>query len=268
MHREPSTPHIGQEAPAAILPGEFDALFHGEARSGGFSRVTQIVDPALPPEAEPFSFLCADLLHHIATELVLKEGEMLADLGCGRGGPGLWLARAAHADLVGIDFSPVAVAQARQRATDYAMKGTARFVVNDLTTTGLPRASVAAAVSVDALQYADNRAAAAQEARRILRPGGRLVVTGWHPLSPGDPRLPERHRHSDWPTVLHATGFTAVRCHARRAWTDAYQNIYRVALQLGDPGPDTALAGLQSEARRRLPTAHLLRRVAVTALSA
>ncbi|MFE9476880.1 hypothetical protein [Streptomyces griseofuscus] len=42
---------------------------------------------------------------------------------------------------------------------------------------------------------------------------------------------------------------------------------YRVALQLGDPGPDTALAGLQSEARRRLPTAHLLRRVAVTAVS-
>ncbi|QFR98158.1 methyltransferase domain-containing protein [Streptomyces tsukubensis] len=110
-----------------MLPGEFDALFHGEARSGGFSRVTRIVDPALPPEAEPFSFLCADLLHHIAADLSLKEGEVLADLGCGSGGPGLWLARAAHADLVGIDFSPVAVAHARQRANTHAMKGTAHF---------------------------------------------------------------------------------------------------------------------------------------------
>jgi len=267
VHHEPSTPHIGREDPSAILPGEFDALFHGEARSGGFSRVARIVDPALPPETEPFSFLCADLLHHIAAELVLEKGEMLADLGCGRGGPGLWLARAAHAGLVGIDFSPAAVAQARQRATAHGMNGRAHFVVNDLTTTGLPRASVAAAVSIDALQYADDRAAAAREARRILRPSGRLVVTGWHPLSPGDTRLPERHRHSEWPAILHTAGFTAVHCHARPAWNDTYRNIYRAALQLGDPGTDTALAGLQSEARRRLPTAHLLRRVAVTALA-
>ncbi|MET7718540.1 hypothetical protein [Streptomyces sp. NPDC005407] len=115
--------------------------------------------------------------------------------------------------------------------------------------------------------HADDRAAAADEARRFLRPGGRLVVTGWHPLSPADPRLPERHRHTDWPTVLCAADFTAVECHARPAWTDTYQRIYRVALQLGDPGQDAALAGLQSEARLRLPTAHLLSRIAVTAIA-
>ena len=246
---------------------EFDALFRGEARSGGFSRVAQIVDPALPPGIEPFSFLSADLLHHIAAVLRLEASDVLADLGCGRGGPGLWLAHKAHADLVGIDFSPVAVAQARQRAAALEMTGKAHYVVNDLTSTGLRDASVSAAVSIDALQYADDRAAAADETRRILRPGGRLVVTGWHPFSFGDSRLPERHRHTDWPKVLRAAGFTAVECHARPAWTDTYQRIYRVALQLGDPGSDAALAGLQSEARRRLPTAHLLRRIAVTAIA-
>ncbi|MFG2227697.1 class I SAM-dependent methyltransferase [Streptomyces sp. NPDC048644] len=182
-------------------------------------------------------------------------------------GPGLWLARAAHADLVGVDFSPVAMAQARQRAATYAMKGKARFVVNDLTTTGLPHASMSAVVSIDALQYAHDRAAAVEEARRILRPGGRPVVTDWHPLSPGDPRLPKRHRHSDWPAVLHAAGFTTVECHARPAWTETYLRTYRVALHLGDLGPDTALIALQSEARRCLPTAHLLHRVAATAVS-
>ncbi|MFK4222130.1 ATP-grasp domain-containing protein [Streptomyces sp. NPDC019890] len=267
LHREPSAPYAKQEEHPATPTGEFDALFRGEARSGGFSRVSRIVDPALPPEIEPFSFLSTDLLNHIATALRLEEGEVLADLGCGRGGPGLWLARAAHASLVGIDFSPVAVAQARQRTAALGMAGKAHFVVNDLTATGLPDASVSAAVSIDALQYADDRAAAADEARRILRRGGRLVVTGWHPASPGDSRLPERHRHTDWPTVLCAANFTTVECHARPAWTDTYQRIYRVALQLGDPGHDAALAGLQSEARRRLPTAHLLSRIAVTAIA-
>ncbi|MEY9846119.1 hypothetical protein ABH940_003204 [Streptacidiphilus sp. BW17] len=46
-----------------------------------------------------------------------------------------------------------------------------------------------------------------------------------------------------------------------------YLRTYRVALQFGDPGKNTAFAGLQSEARRRLPTAHLLRRVAVIAVA-
>ncbi|MFG1953962.1 class I SAM-dependent methyltransferase [Micromonospora sp. NPDC048830] len=265
MRNGPSTSAADREHPTPSA--EFDALFHGEHRSGGFARVARLADPALPEEIEPFSFLSTDLLHHIASALALQPGDILADLGCGRGGPGLWLARDGHAKLVGIDFSPVAVAQARQRAALFGLDRNARFVTSELTATGLPDASVSAAVSIDAIQYAPGRTAAATEARRILRPGGRLVLTGWHPRTPGDPRLSARHRDTDWPAVLRTVGFTAVRCHTRTTWTDIYLRIYRTALQMGDPDGDTALAGLQSEARRRLPTAHLLRRVAVTAIA-
>jgi len=41
--------------------------------------------------------------------------------------------------------------------------------------------------------------------------------------------------------------------------------VYRVALDLGDPGGDTLLAGLQKEARHRLQIANLILRVTVTA---
>lgn len=251
--------------PSQTPAQDFDALFHGEHRFHGFARVARIADPALPPEIAPFSFLSAGLARHLIDELDLRPRQRLADLGCGRGGPGLWLARTARAELVGVDFSPVAIECAREHAETTALPHPARFLVGDLTATGLDEASVAAAVSIDALQYAHDRDTAAREIRRILRPGGRLVLTGWHPRTPGDPRVPERHRYTDWPGLLHNAGFASVRCHHRPAWDTAWTRIYRIALSLGDPGEDTALAGLQDEAHRRLRTAHLLRRVAITA---
>jgi hypothetical protein len=54
----------------------------------------------------------------------------------------------------------------------------------------------------------------------------------------------------------------AVRQAARRA---ALFGVYRVALDLGDPGDDAVLADLQDEARLRLPMADLMQHVAVTA---
>jgi hypothetical protein len=55
----------------------------------------------------------------------------LVDLACGRGGPGLWLARAAGAALTGVDFSAVAVAQAAGRAALFGMAANTEFVVGD-----------------------------------------------------------------------------------------------------------------------------------------
>ncbi|MFE1986753.1 class I SAM-dependent methyltransferase [Streptomyces mirabilis] len=242
---------------------EFDRLFGSEEHDSAFSAIVRLVDPDLPPDLDLFSFLCADLLHHVARQLDLHAGQILADLGCGRGGPGLWLAGHVHAVLIGIDFSPVAIARARQRAKPLPVD--AAFCVADLA--GLPLAdkSVERALSLDALQYAPDRVAAARQALRILKPGGRLVLTGWHPHTPGDERLPPRHRHTDWARVLHTAGFTDVHCATAPAWDAAYQGIYRTALTL-QAEPGSALAGLQGEARRRLPTAHLLRRVAVTGI--
>jgi SAM-dependent methyltransferase len=120
-------------------------------------------------------------------------------------------------------------------------------------------------MSLDALQYAPDRVAAARQALRILKPGGRLVLTGWHPYTPGDTRLPPRHRHTDWIRVLRTAGFASMHCATAPTWDIAYQGIYRTALTL-HAAPGSALAGLQGEARRRLPTAHLLRRIAITAV--
>ncbi|GAA2581026.1 hypothetical protein GCM10010399_08490 [Dactylosporangium fulvum] len=255
-----TTRHVPISAP------EFDALYSSQTGGGGVATVMRIVDPLLPIRVEPFSFLSADLLHHLSNELALQRGQLLTDLGCGRGGPGLWLAHLARVRLIGVDFSAVAAAEADRRAAAFGMDGTARFIVADLTAIGLADRSADAAVSIDAFQYAAP-AAVLGETRRILRPGGRLVLTGWHPRKPGDRRLPQRHRTTDWPKLLRRAGFTPIRCVANPDWTATYLAIYQVALTLGDPGDDLGLAGLQQEAARRLPTAHLLHRVAVTAVA-
>lgn len=94
--------------------------------------------------------------------------------------------------------------------------------------------------------------------------GRRLVLTSWQPKVPGDARVPARMR-TGWPQALRSAGFAGIEMQTRPEWHDLWTRVYRVALDLSDPGSDTLLADLQDEARHRLPLADLIHRVAVTA---
>jgi SAM-dependent methyltransferase len=242
----PGHPEPPQDQPAPTA-AEFDAAYSAAPASPGLRKVWQLAVPELPPEIEPFSFVSLDLLGHVADAMNLVPGQTLVDVGCGRGGPGLWLARTTNVSLVGVDFSPVAVEQATQRAALFGLAGRARFVIGDLTRTGLPGNIADAAVSVDAFHFAADPNVVATDARQLLCPGTRLVLTNWQPNHPATVACrpgpastgrrsctPQASRTSTWPNAL---------------WT----RVYQVALDLGDPGDDTALADLQDEARHRLP---------------
>jgi len=257
------TPTDGDQ-PSPPTAAEFDSEFAAVSGSPGLRRVWQQASPGLPLEIEPYSFVSAALLGHMADALALSPGETLVDLSCGRGGPGLWLARSQDAVLIGIDFSTVAVRQASDRAALFGLIDRARFVVGDLAATGLADGTADGVVSIDALHFAANPTAAAFEARRLLRPGGRLVMTNWQPRSPADPRLPSRMR-IDWAATLGSVGFAEVRVESRPEWHDLFTRVFQVALDLGDPGEDVGLASLQDEARQALPQAQLVDRVVATA---
>jgi SAM-dependent methyltransferase len=137
--------------------------------------------------------------------------------------------------------------------------------MGDLAATGLPDAIADAVVSVDALHFAADLAAAAREVARVLRPANRLVLTNWQPRTHDDSRLPSRMR-VDWVAALRSVGFADVQVESRPEWHDLFTRVYRIALDLGHPGDDVGLAALQDEARRHLPIAELIDRVVVTAI--
>ncbi|MET0478734.1 MAG: class I SAM-dependent methyltransferase, partial [Actinomycetota bacterium] len=250
--------------PSPPTAAEFDSEFAAADGSPGLRRVWQQAAPDLPLEIQPYSFVSVALLGHLGDALVLSPGTTLVDLGCGRGGPGLWLAQSHGTIVIGVDFSAVAVQQATDRAALFGLANQARFLVGDFAGTGLVDGAADAVVSIDALHFAADPTAAAREARRLLRPGGRLVLTSWQARSPVDAQLPSRMR-IDWAETLGSAGFAEVRVESRPAWHDLFTRVFQVALDLGDPGEDVGLASLQDEARQALPQAHLVDRVVATA---
>ena len=253
-----------EDQPSPPTAAEFDSEFAAADRSPGLRRVWQQAAPDLPPEVQPYSFVSVALLGHLGDALALSPGTTLVDLGCGRGGPGLWLAQSRGAALIGVDFSAVAVQQATDRAALFRLADRARFVVGDLAGTGLADGVADAVVSIDALHFAGDPTAAVREARRLLRPGGRLVLTNWQAHSPADPQPPSRMR-IDWAETLASAGFAEVGVEARPEWQELFTRVFQVALELGDPGDDDGLALLQDEARQMLPQAQLVDRVVATA---
>ncbi|HEX3708140.1 MAG TPA: methyltransferase domain-containing protein, partial [Mycobacteriales bacterium] len=95
----------------------------------------------VPEEVGPSNVLPLDGLREIAAALALRKGAVLVDLGCGRGGAGMWLARELGTELVGVDFSAEAIAQATERRTLFGLQERATFAVGTLEESGVAAGS-------------------------------------------------------------------------------------------------------------------------------
>ena len=104
-------------------------------------------------------------------------GLAVLDLGCGTGRHALWLT-AAGASVTALDFSAGMMEKARRKPGAERV----RFLVHDLHER-LPFADGAfeRVVSGLVLEHLKDLDAFFGEARRVLRPGGRAVVSGMHP---------------------------------------------------------------------------------------
>ena len=207
--------------------------------------------------------IAVEAIPELAEELRLRRGSALLDLACGRGAYGLLVAKQAGTALIGVDFSAQALTEAREQAVRLSV-GNASFRVGELTATGLPDASVEAVLCTDAIQFPDEPASAYAEIRRVLRPGGRLVLTCWEPLDHNDERLSPRIRRANLGAGLHEAGFTDVEVRDRPSWLAREHALWEEAVTL-DPGDDPALRSLHAEGVKSLQWTALLRRVLAVA---
>jgi SAM-dependent methyltransferase len=209
----------------------------------------------LPAGLRSTSVLGGAGLDEVVEILDLSPGQVLLDLACGRGGYGREIARRTGCRLAGVDFSAVAIAQARDSGGD--------FRVGTMSATGLDATSVDAVLVVDAYQFAEPKLDALRECLRVLRPGGRLVITTWEPADATDERLPVRLRQIDLAAQLPAAGFVDAEVVGTPEWRALENTFWQESLAL-DAGDDLAVRSMPEEARRVPAVFHGRRRVLAT----
>lgn len=236
----------------SLTPEVFDQEFTGAAASAWLKRV---LGDGLPDGVEPFSFVPADGLEEIAAALQGCRGQTIVDLACGQGGPGLWLARQVGADLIGIDFSPVGIEQAHERADRLGLSELVEYRVADAASTGLRDGCAAGLFCIDAIQFMRQSEVMAEVAR-VLEPGALAVFTTWE----SSDQVP------DLAALFEGVGLEAVSVEERKEWADRQRGIYQQALADAPRHPDDrGLQELAVEARRVLPRLDDMRRVIGTA---
>lgn len=165
-----------------------------------------------PDGADPYSWISRSELDAIA-EVVRATGQRLVDVGCGRGGPGLWIARATGAALVGVDIAQAGLDAAAASAD--ALDVTADYRLGAFEELPLRDGEADVVMSVDAFLFTPDKPSAVRELARILRPGGRLVMTTWDYHTQPDNRPPQVDDHRP---LLESAGFVVERYDDTEDW--------------------------------------------------
>jgi SAM-dependent methyltransferase len=130
-------------------------------------------------ELEPVSAAVVD-------RAVLSGDVDVIDVACGTGNSAL-LAAGRGARVVGIDGSPRLLEVARERARARGLE--IDFREGDLLDLPVESGTADLVVSIFGLIFAPSPAQALREVRRVLRPGGRLLMTAWILAGPIDAML-------------------------------------------------------------------------------
>ncbi len=124
------------------------------------------------------SWVTCDEYRRFFDLLKLSSADHVLDVGCGSGGPALFLARERGCRVTGIDVSEAGIRAGEANARQAGLQDQVQFRLADVREP-LPFAeqSFDAVVCMDAICHMPERRRLLSEWRRVLRPGGRMLYT-------------------------------------------------------------------------------------------
>jgi SAM-dependent methyltransferase len=177
----------------AVSPDVYDETYYRTA-CAGFQAWT-------PSDGREMSGLYA----YVLGQLGLRAGQTLVDIGSGRGEL-LTVAAQAGVEAIGIEYSQAAIELTRHTLEAHDATERACVLLADARSMPVVDETADAATMLDVVEHltADELDAALGEARRILRPGGRLYVHTFPNRTVYDvtyrlQRLARASRRRDWP---------------------------------------------------------------------
>ena len=109
----------------------------------------------------------------------IKTGQKVLDAGCGVGGAAFYLARTLNCEVIGISLSEKQIALAQSRAQQYGLQQSCNFSIGNYLQTGFSDQQFDLIWACESLCYANDYSVFLKEAHRLLRPGGKIVLSDY-----------------------------------------------------------------------------------------
>lgn len=106
----------------------------------------------------------------------LTAEDVLLDAGCGIGGSAIYVSKHFGCTTTGISIVPYQIKQAEQKSKEHGVGHLSSFQVADYCAMPFQDASFTVVWAIESVCYALDKKAFLEEAFRVLKPGGRLIV--------------------------------------------------------------------------------------------
>ena len=171
----------------------------------------------------------AEALHRLnqilADEVAIGPTDYVLDAGCGWGGSAIWLVENRNCRSHGINIVADQIDKAREKATLFRVNDRAAFSVQNYHATGFADATFDVVWAVESICHSQHKQAVIDEAFRVLKPGGRLVISDFlrsaRPMSRSQERalaswihqwvVPDLATLPEMQSFLEQSGFMGIR---------------------------------------------------------
>lgn len=108
----------------------------------------------------------------------IKEGDLVLDAGCGVAGSGIWLAKNRKAEVIELNIVRKQLNKGIRLAEKNTVRNNLIFTQADYQRVPYKDQCIDVVWSLESIEHSDDTAGLINEFYRVLKPGGRIVVTG------------------------------------------------------------------------------------------